>query len=122
MQCESCNTFIDEAEAFHIPLQADRTDRFPMEEPFEGTEPFQEEADSSQVAPDAGTPSPQRLKFSEKGDIENAAETPPAESTPMDPPSTFIQERSASSMAQVIAPLEAQVTATLGAVPHSGPA
>ena len=65
----------------------------PMEESFEGAEPSEAEADSSQIVADAEAPSPKRPKLSEtKGDTDNTAETPPAESAPMDPLPTFIQE------------------------------
>ena len=90
-----------------------------MEECFEGAEPFVEEADSSQVAPDAGTPSPKRLKFSDKGDADNAAETPPAEQ-PMDPLLTFIQVRSVSPMGQLEAELR-QMEQAPRIIPGSNP-
>ena len=61
---------MDGAEAYHMPPRDDGADPIPMEEWFEGIEPFDDAADSSQLAPDAGTPSPKRLKLSEKGVLE----------------------------------------------------
>ena len=112
MQRMDCNTFIDEAEAFHVSAN-DGTEPPPMEECFEGAAPFVDEADSSQVIPDEGTPSAKRLKFS-VGDTLNAAKTPPAEQ-PMDTLPTPIQARSVSPMRplpipEATTPGEARVT------------